>query len=68
MVKYTQTIRWQFADEFFECVLPFCGIGAVKVYLISRIKIPFYQSKLQGFESEGGEWGEWGEWPSGLRR
>ena len=26
MVKHIQTIRGQFADEFFECVWPFCGI------------------------------------------
>ena len=28
MVKNTQTIRQQFADELFECVCPFCEIGA----------------------------------------
>ena len=28
MVKHTETIRRQFADELFECVWPFCGIGA----------------------------------------
>ena len=28
MVKHTQTIRRQFADEFFEFVWPFCEIGA----------------------------------------
>ena len=28
MVKQTQTIRRQFADELFECVRPFCEIGA----------------------------------------
>ena len=28
MIKDTQTIRPQFADELFECVWPFCGIGA----------------------------------------
>ena len=27
VVKYTQTIRRQFADELFECVWLFCGIG-----------------------------------------
>ena len=27
-VKHTQTICRQFADELFECVWPFCGIGA----------------------------------------
>ena len=25
MVKHTQTIRRQIAEELFECVLPFCG-------------------------------------------
>ena len=29
MVKYTQTIR-QFADELFESVWPFCGVGRLK--------------------------------------
>ena len=28
MVKHTQTIRQQFAEELFECVWPFCGVGA----------------------------------------
>ena len=28
VAKKTQTIRQQFADELFECVWPFCGIGA----------------------------------------
>ena len=28
MVKHTQTIRRQFVDELFECVGPFCEIGA----------------------------------------
>ena len=28
MVKHTQTIRRQIADELFECIWPFCGIGA----------------------------------------
>ena len=28
MVKHTQTIRRQFADELFECVWLFCEIGA----------------------------------------
>ena len=31
MVKHTQTIRQQFADELFQCVWPFCGIGAESV-------------------------------------
>ena len=28
MIKRTQTIRRQIGDELFECVWPFCGIGA----------------------------------------
>ena len=28
MVKHTQTIRRQIADKLFECVGPFCEIGA----------------------------------------
>ena len=28
MVKHTQTIRRQIAGELFECVWPFCEIGA----------------------------------------
>ena len=31
MVKHTQTIRRQFADELFEYVWPFCEIGAKRV-------------------------------------
>ena len=28
MVKHSQTIRHQFADELFDCVWPFWGLGA----------------------------------------
>ena len=31
MVKHTQTIRRQIADKLFECVWPFCEIGAKRV-------------------------------------
>ena len=31
MVKHTQTIRQQIADELFECVWPFCGVCAERV-------------------------------------
>ena len=31
MVKHTQTIRRQFAEELFKCVWPFCWIGAQRV-------------------------------------
>ena len=27
MVKHTQAIRLQNADDLFECVQPFCGVG-----------------------------------------
>ena len=27
MVKHTQTIRWQIANDLFECVRPFCEIS-----------------------------------------
>ena len=30
MAKHPQTIRRQIADELFECVWPFCEIGAYK--------------------------------------
>ena len=31
MIKHTQTIRRQIADELFECVWPFCEIGSKRV-------------------------------------
>ena len=31
MVKHTQTIRRQIGNELFECVSPFCEIGAQRV-------------------------------------
>ena len=31
MVKHTQTIRRQFADELFECVWPICRIATQRV-------------------------------------
>ena len=38
MVKHNQTIRRQIADELFECVWPFCEIGAKRVNrMISRV-------------------------------
>ena len=39
MVKHTQTIRRQFADEFFECVWPFCGICAERVNISSSLPV-----------------------------
>ena len=35
MVKHTQTIRRQIDNELFECVWPFCGIGAWRVKVTS---------------------------------
>ena len=31
MVKHTQAIRREIVDELFECVWPFCGVGAYRV-------------------------------------
>ena len=33
MVKHIQTIRRQFPDALFECVWPFCEIGANEVII-----------------------------------
>ena len=44
MVKYTQTLRRQIADELFECDWPFCGIGALRVNII---KVLYNKSKSQ---------------------
>ena len=40
MVKHTQKIRQQIADELFECVWPFCEIGAERAnieHALSRV-------------------------------
>ena len=41
MVKHTQTIRRQIADELSECVLPFCAIGAkrARIYKLRKSAI-----------------------------
>ena len=39
MVKHTQTICRQFADELFECVWPFCEIGAEGLDWIKQLII-----------------------------
>ena len=45
MVKHTQTIRLQIADELFKCVWTFCEIGAKRVKLLfwcfDHVGIPF---------------------------
>ena len=40
MVKHTQTIRRQIADELFEYVWSFCEIGAKKDYGLALYSIP----------------------------
>ena len=40
MVKHIQTIHRQFADKLFECVWPFCEIGAsVKIIRLEVFKL-----------------------------
>ena len=40
MVKHPQTICRQFADEFFECVGPFCEIRALQIIGFYMITAP----------------------------
>ena len=55
MVKHTQKIRRQIANELFECVWPFCEIGAKRVQNLynyrfrsfSAIVITFYYHTVQ---------------------
>ena len=44
VAKHIQTIHRQFADELFECVWPFCGIGAYRVN--SHIVVSVYFRRL----------------------
>ena len=37
MVKHTQAIRHQFADELFECVWPFWGLDALRVKTLKGV-------------------------------
>ena len=46
MVKHTQTNRRQIADDLFECLWPFCGIGA------KRVNIPNIPDEIKGFDSD----------------
>ena len=50
MAKHTQTIRRQIADELFECVWPFCEIGAKRV----KISLPISENPkiIRDFENE----------------
>ena len=58
MVKHAQTIRRQRADELFECVWPFCKIGAegVKSHLWRSscvvkffLRLNFFTGTFKGF-------------------
>ena len=54
MVKHTQTICRQFADELVECVRPFCGVGAWRVNFLvvaflQRYKGQFVDDKRHGY-------------------
>ena len=46
MVKHTQTFCWQIAGELFECVWPFCGIGAYRVNSIASDMIDNYEESF----------------------
>ena len=48
MVKPTQTICQQIADELFECVWTFCGIGALRV----KFKCFFHAFKFLKLEKQ----------------
>ena len=48
MVKHTQRIRWQFAEEFFECVWPFCGVGDLRVIWVTCIITHSYMHAVWG--------------------
>ena len=61
MVKHTQTIRRLFADKLFECVWPFCEIGALKVN--SHLNMPQTESlhlqehfQLYNFTIKSAKW------------
>ena len=43
MVKHTQTIRQLIADELFECVWPFCEIGAYRVKKLVLLPLKNYE-------------------------
>ena len=61
MAKYTQAIRRQFAVELFECVRPFCGVGASGVKIM-KISFAFKFSKVNilGFLVRCGQYKELG--------
>ena len=51
MVKHSQTIRQQFAGELFECVWPFCGIGALRVKMFFQIFVSKIFRQFSCFEN-----------------
>ena len=46
MDKHTQTIRRQIFDELFDCVWPFCEIGA------KRVNLPFLTIRIGNFDGK----------------
>ena len=55
MVQHTQTIRRQFVDELFECVWPFCEIGAKRVNPWTLQGFSFFEIKKVGWPSSGNQ-------------
>ena len=49
MVKHTQRIRWQIGDELFECVWPFCEIGAKLVSFIAIMESQSYRAFMRNY-------------------
>ena len=50
MFKQTQKILPEIADELFECVWPFCGVGALRVK-ISKISTKGCNKNKKGLHS-----------------
>ena len=49
MVKHTQTIRRQIAEELFEYIGPFCGIGAERVKEETSVHV-LYRAICKNFQ------------------
>ena len=52
MAKHTQIIRRQIVDEFFECVWPFCEIGAYRVKLYIAYDNQSYSNRYEIFRKD----------------
>ena len=66
MVKHTRTICQHFDDKMFECVWPFCGIGAYKDKKIEYVQtFQLIESKNEWliFGTEGKTWQENWKYP-----